>query len=324
MPKSATLPAIHDRYDDVKSVNYFGDLYGGLWTETYASIQAAIAAAAAEHDVMLAKSVNHDAALMAKLAAYGDRYATLGALSYRQTLAATKLVWNSNRSTAWNFLKEISTNGDMQTMDVIYPASPMLLYTNPELLKLLLLPVLAYAHNETYIRFGNPYSPHQLGTYPIGDSPTAAQEPMPLENSGNMFFMILGIVQQQQKAEGGAGPANTSWFYPEYFPMLQRWADELVRTTEFPADQICTDDFTGRLANNTNLGAKGIVALEAFAQLCNLTGAGRAGTNCSFYSAAVSEIPPTSPFRLQRCWCQDKEYLLRLSWSPSAHTHPCL
>ena len=41
----------------------------------------------------------------------------------------------------WNFLKEISTNGDMQTMDVVFPASPMLLYTNPELLRLLLVPV---------------------------------------------------------------------------------------------------------------------------------------------------------------------------------------
>ena len=42
----------------------------------------------------------------------------------------------------WNFLKEISTNGDMQTMDVVYPASPLMLYTNPELLRLLLIPVL--------------------------------------------------------------------------------------------------------------------------------------------------------------------------------------
>ena len=36
----------------------------------------------------------------------------------------------------------------------------------------------------------------QLGTYPIGNDTTARQEPMPLENSGNMFFMMLGIVQQ--------------------------------------------------------------------------------------------------------------------------------
>lgn len=52
----------------------------------------------------------------------------------------------------------------MNTMDVIYPASPLLLYANPELLRQLLEPVLAYAHNETYIAFTDPYSPHQLGT----------------------------------------------------------------------------------------------------------------------------------------------------------------
>ena len=51
----------------------------------------------------------------------------------------------------------------------------MFLYTAPELLRLLLEPVLAYANNETYIKFGNPYSPHQLGTYPIGNDTTAKQ-----------------------------------------------------------------------------------------------------------------------------------------------------
>ena len=60
---------------------------------------------------------------------YYIRYAALCALSYRQTLAATKLVWNHDLNCTWNFLKEISTNGDMSTMDVIFPASPMLLYT---------------------------------------------------------------------------------------------------------------------------------------------------------------------------------------------------
>jgi len=272
-------------YDDVKSVNYFGKLYAGYWTRTYGTIQNATTAAYAEHDAMLAKSESHDAALTSKLSKFGVEYATLCALSYRQTLAATKLVWNEDKQTVWNFLKEISTNGDMQTMDVIYPASPMLLYTNPELLKLLLIPVLAYANNETYIRFSNPYSPHQLGTYPIADAPTSAQEPMPLENSGNMLFMLLGIVRQQPKSD-------TSWLYPTYFPMLSTWADELVRTTEFPADQICTDDFTGRLANNTNLGAKGIIGLEAFAELCRLVDNGRT-TNCTYYSDVARDYAAT-------------------------------
>ena len=142
----------------------------------------------------------------------------------------------------------------MQTMDVIYPASPMLLDTAPELLQLLLVPVLAYANNETWIKFSDPYSPHQLGTYPIANDTTARQERMPLENSGNMILMLLGIVQRTQDA---------SWL-TKYWPLLASWADELVLSLPFPANQICTDDFTGPLANNTNLGAKGIVALTAF------------------------------------------------------------
>ena len=85
----------------------------------------------------------------------------------------------------------------------------------------------------------------QLGTYPIGSSTTAEQEPMPLENSGNMLLMLLGIVRAQTRAKTG----DVKWIAP-YFPMLQTWADELVLTTEFPANQICTDDFTGKLANN--------------------------------------------------------------------------
>ena len=258
-------------YDDVASVYYFGERLKGLWTHTYATIQDAMAAAAGEHAAMLSKSVAHDADLSARLCAKAgrlcDEYASLGALAYRQTLAALKPVWSASRSDWWVFLKEISTNGDMQTMDVIYPASPMLLYTSPDLLRRMLLPVLAYAANETSIKYGSPYSPHQLGTYPIGNDTTAEQEPMPLENSGNMLFMLLALAQRQ----GGAAAAE--WIGP-YLPLLRRWADELVRTAEFPADQLCTDDFTGKLTNNTNLGAKGTLAIRAFAELCALVAPG--------------------------------------------------
>ena len=51
--------------------------------------------------------------------------------------------------------------------------------------------------------------------------------------------MLLGIVRAQTRAKTG----DVTWIAP-YFPMLQTWADELVLTTEFPANQICTDDFT--------------------------------------------------------------------------------
>ena len=71
-----------------------------------------------------------------------------------------------------------------------------------------------------YVRFGNPYSPHQLGTYPIADSPTSAQEPMPLENSGNMFFMMLGILREQQQCVATHSYAGTcavlGWYARTY------------------------------------------------------------------------------------------------------------
>ena len=82
--------------------------------------------------------------------------------------------------------------------------------------------------------------------------------------------------------------------------MLVSWADELASTVQYPANQICTDDFTGALANNTNLGAKGVIALEAFAQLCERAQAGRSsdapgggGTNCSKYSEMASVFATT-------------------------------
>ena len=64
----------------------------------------------------------------------------------------------------------------------------MLLYLQPEMLILLLRPILAYANNETSVKYTSPYSPHQLGVYPIGDATTEQQEQMPIENSGRAFF----------------------------------------------------------------------------------------------------------------------------------------
>ena len=185
-------------YDDVQAIDYFGHHMPGLWTRAYNnSIAKAMAAAYSERQPMAAKSTAFEAQLMSELrAAGGERYAQLGMLSYRQGLAATKLVWNAGCNCTWNFLKEINSCGDMNTVDVVFPTSPLLLYSDPALLRMLLLPVLYYAANGTYVKFTDPFSPHQLGVYPVGNSTTADQELMPLENTGNMFLMLLGIVQQ--------------------------------------------------------------------------------------------------------------------------------
>jgi hypothetical protein len=46
------------------------------------------------------------------------------------------MVWNPKINGPWYFMKEISSDGDISTADVIFPASPIFLYTNPYLLQL--------------------------------------------------------------------------------------------------------------------------------------------------------------------------------------------
>lgn len=43
------------------------------------------------------------------------------------------------------FVKEISSNGDMSTVDVIFPLFPLLAYLNPQMLRDMLEPIYTYA-----------------------------------------------------------------------------------------------------------------------------------------------------------------------------------
>jgi len=248
-------------YDDINSIYYYGQVQKAYWTTSYGSILEAIDGALTDLSKDLAYSESFDAKLLADLASKGgDKYATICALAYHQTFAATKLTWNPDAKKPEMFLKEISTNGDMQTADVIFPASPLFLYANPTLLQMLLDPLLRFANNETWNPYTDPYSPHQIGVFPVANDTTAVQEEMPMENTGNLFMMMLAILQRN----GG----DVSFYYPHYFDVLTKWADYLMITLPFPENQLCTDDFMGAIPNNTNLAAKGIVALNAYAELC--------------------------------------------------------
>lgn len=93
-------------------------------------------------------------------AAGGDNYATLTTLAARQAFGATQLVGTEEKH--YLFLKEISSNGNTQTVDVIYPASPIFYYTNPELVKLLLDP---HFENQESGHYPNKFAIHDLGTH---------------------------------------------------------------------------------------------------------------------------------------------------------------
>lgn len=76
-----------------------------------------LVAARNEWSKIATRCEQHDTELRANLTAVGgDEYAAIGSLAYRQTLSALKLVWNEEKQEEWLFVKEISTNGDMQVL----------------------------------------------------------------------------------------------------------------------------------------------------------------------------------------------------------------
>jgi len=224
------------------------------------------------------QSQQFDNNLVGRLATSGgDQYATLSSLIFRQTMGGCKLVWNDQKQILWYFMKEISSNGDLQTVDVIFPASPLFLHQNPSLLKKLIIPHLAYAAHDPTLggcNYGQAWAPHQLGTYPVAYC--MGQEDMPVEETGNIILMLAKIAQLSN---------NLDEIMPQYWPLISSWGTYLVSTLPDPGDQLCTDDFEGPSPHNANLAVKGIIALAAMGQICQFVGN---STLAKFYSDAAT------------------------------------
>lgn len=96
------------------------------------------------------------------IAAGGQDYSTITSLSARQAFAAVQLCGTDAKP--YLFLKEISSDGNIQTVDVLYPAMPIFLYSNPTLVKYLLDPLF---ENQEAGQFPQTYAMHDLGAnYP--------------------------------------------------------------------------------------------------------------------------------------------------------------
>jgi hypothetical protein len=85
---------------------------------------------------------------------------------------------------------------------------------------------------------------------------------MPVEESGNMLFMIDAVA----RSEGNTDLAAQFW------PKLTQWANFLKDHGLDPENQLTTDDFAGHVTHNANLALKAIDALEAYADLARLLG----------------------------------------------------
>ena len=247
-------------------VSYLGQPLAPLWTQSFSSWQTMLAFFHADRPAASRRATALDAKITADAhAAGGAEYEALCVLGLRQAYGATELAVGPG-GTPWAYLKEISSDGDINTVDIIYPGSPVWIYLDPQYLALLLAPIFAYAGSG---RFTEPYSPHDLGHYPQATGyplpgTTQPEEAMPVEESGNMLIMVAAYAQ-------AAGAGATPYLQANY-RLLKQWADYLVSQLPDPGFQNQTDDFAGEIAHSVNLALKGIVGVAAMSQIAEAVG----------------------------------------------------
>ena len=138
-----------------------------------------------------------------------EDYVDIVALSARQVIGATSFSGTSENPVI--FLKEISSNGNSQTIDVIFPSFPFFIYTNPRWLAYLLEPLIEHMLSGQY---PNTYAMHDLGTHfpNMTGHPDGRDEYMPVEECGNMLIMGLALVNALRfpPDEGTSVPWNPS------------------------------------------------------------------------------------------------------------------
>ncbi|MFO8002470.1 MAG: DUF4965 domain-containing protein [Marinilabilia sp.] len=243
-------------YDDIKSIQYFEDNLEPWWREGDVDMNDILAAAKDEYDAVMDACISFDKQLWNDAVnAGGKKYADLCVLAYRQSVAAHKLVKDTDGEILF-LSKENFSNGSIGTVDVTYPSAPLFLKYNPELLKGMLNPIFYYTESG---KWDKPFAAHDVGTYPIANGQTYGGD-MPVEESGNMLIMTAAIAD----AEGDASYAAEHW------DALTMWADYLLEKGLDPENQLCTDDFAGHFAHNANLSVKAIMGIASYGRLAEM------------------------------------------------------
>ena len=250
-------------YDDIESIEYFGDHLRSYWNKDGKTIIEAITEAAGEYESLKKRCDEFSSKLYADAEkAGGEKYAELLSLAYRQVIAGHKLVLDNNGEILF-ISKECFSNGCAATVDVSYPSIPMFLIYNPELVKGMMRPVLRYAKSDKWVF---DFAPHDVGQYPLVNGQVygenALKYQMPVEECGNMLVMAANVAIAENKAD----------FAAENLDLYEKWCEYLIDYGADPGNQLCTDDFAGHLAHNCNLSLKAIMGLQGMSIIMNMLG----------------------------------------------------
>ncbi|KAK3706738.1 hypothetical protein LTR37_012583 [Vermiconidia calcicola] len=244
------------------AVDYLGNPRASYWQSAVPDINAACVRAFLDFPRADSEARNLDVEIASRASSTaGDKYRDIVTLSGRQVFGAFDVTIPKDTldtSEVMVFVKEISSNGNVNTVDVIMPISPIWYVMAPEYIRLPLEPVIQYLASGAW---PHNYTIHDIGThYPnaTGHNDGTAEE-MPVEECGN----ILLLAYMYQLASG-----NTEW-WKQYSSLFQLYADYLVTNGLYPKAQLSSDDGAGAIANQTGVAIKAAIALNAFGIMTN-------------------------------------------------------
>ncbi|MBQ8754968.1 MAG: DUF4965 domain-containing protein [Lentisphaeria bacterium] len=252
-------------HDDIVSIEFLRQPLYGYWRKYFCDMGELLNAVIGEYPLLKEECARFDREFAAETAAVGgERYTFLCNAAYRQAIGGHKLTADAAGRPLF-FSKENHSNGCIATVDVTYPSVPLFFRFAPELVEGMLRPVMEYASTN---RWKFDFAPHDLGTYPLangqvyGGGEVGEENQMPVEECGNILILCTALLHYR--------PETT--LVAEYLPLLKKWAEYLLQKGYDPENQLCTDDFAGHLAHNTNLSLKAIVALAGYARIAEKYG----------------------------------------------------
>ena len=244
-------------YDEIKPIEYFYAQKEEYYTKYFGSFEEMVCAAKAEYTEIKKLCDEFDAKLMKEASALGEEYEYITSLAFRQAMAAHKITEDEGKIIFLS--KENDSNGCIGTLDVTYPSIPLFLKYNPELVKGMIRPIIKYAKSPEW-HFD--FTPHDVGRYPIANGQVYGKNKrkfqMPVEEAGNMLICLAAVKKYSE---------NDTELFDENRDLMEAWLGYLLKYGYDPEDQLCTDDFAGRLARNCNLSLKSIMAIASYSYL---------------------------------------------------------
>ncbi len=265
-------------YDDVESIEYFKTHLKSYWNRNGKTILQAVKEANDDYKETLKKCNEFSEKLYSDAVNVGgERYAEILLLSYRQVMAAHKLVLDENDEILY-ISKECNSNGCAATVDVSYPSTPLYLLYNPELVKGMMRPIYKYAQSDEWTF---DFAPHDVGQYPLVNGQVYGENKliyqMPVEECGNMLVMETNVALATKSTE----------FAESHIEILEKWCKYLIEFGADPGNQLCTDDFAGHLEHNCNLSLKAIMGLRGMAIIMEMSGKSE---KSEFYKSKAEEM----------------------------------